>query len=469
VDGLSELVARLGPGMVTTHPGELAAHARDQWALAMLQEARGAPVPPPGAVAFPATTEDVSKILTWAAETATALVPRGGGSGRSGGAQAVKRSVVVDLSRMNRVLEIDDISQTVRVQAGIRGSALETALARRGLTLGHVPASLEISTPGGWVGSAAAGMMQAGYGAIESILLGAVTVLPGGDVLTLRPVPRSAAAPSLRTMFVGSEGTLGVVTEVTLAASRAVAHGWHAFRPHSFHSGLSLLREVVQRSFRPLVARLFDESRASDLFGAFGHAGGAVLLVGSDAGAPGIEAEGFELVRLARELGARPVGTELAEHWWATRFDPVERYHAVMGPERALGDGVVADTVEVAAVWRRLPSLYDAIRGALLERAESVGGVAAHVHLSGASLLFPFVLRATDERSVERAYDETWRDVVEACNRYEGTMTYHHGVGLARASFPDAPLGPVGMRVLRSLKTSLDPRGVMNPGKLTPS
>jgi alkyldihydroxyacetonephosphate synthase len=434
----------------------------------MLQEARGAAVAPPVAVVFPASTEEVSVVLAWAAETGTPVVPRGAGSGRSGGAQAVKRSVVVDVGRMNRVLEVDETSQTVRVEAGVRGSMVEIALARRGLTVGHEPVSMDISTVGGWIASSAAGVAQAGYGSIEDSLLGLTAVLPGGATLTLPAVPRSAAGPDLRRLLVGSEGILGIVTEATLSVARAAALGWEAFRPHSFESGLALLRELVQRPFRPLVTRLFDEARASELFGAFGHRGGPVLVVGFDTSAPAMEAERFEVARLARDLGARAVSRDLAEFWWDHRFDPIDWYESVMGPERSLGPGVVADTVEVAALWRRLPTVHDEIRGTLLDHAESVGCVVGHVHVSGASLLFPFVLRAADDGEAERAYVEAWREVFAACERAGATTTYHHGVGLLRTPFLAQEVGSAGVDALRRVKRAFDPQGTMNPGKLLP-
>jgi alkyldihydroxyacetonephosphate synthase len=467
VDALASLIERLPDGAVSTHHGELATHARDRWALAMLREARGTPVSPAAALVFPASTEDVAIVLGWAQETGTPIVPRGRGSGRSGGAQARARSIVVDLSRMNRVLRIDDVSQTIEVQAGAKGSAVETALARRGLTLGHAPVSMDISTVGGWIAAAASGLTQPGYGGIEDVLLGLTAVLPGGDVLLLKPVPRTATGPDLRRLLVGSEGAIAVVTEATLSASRAASLGWEAFRPNSFESGLSLLRELAQRPFRPLVARLFDESRAEDVFASLGHRGPAVL-VAFDAGAPGADAERFELRRLARELGPRTLSRELAEHWWDHRFDALERYDDAMGGARTLGTGVVADTVEIAGLWRRLPTLYEDVRGTLRGHAETVGCTVGHLHRSGAALLFPFVIRAADDAEAERRYLQAWGDALRACVRAGGTISYHHGIGLLKAPFLQDEIGTTGVRMLRSIKLAVDPHGVMNPGKLVP-
>jgi alkyldihydroxyacetonephosphate synthase len=468
VTALDALIARLPPGTVSTHPGELAAHARDRWALAMLREARGDRVTPPAGLVFPRSTEHVATTLAWAQETETAVVPRGAASGLAGGAEALQRSVVLDLSLMDTILAIDTVSQTVDAQAGVRGSGLEAALASRGLTIGHYPESLEISTVGGWVATASAGYASAGYGSIEDLLVGLTAVLPGGSVLRLKPVPRSAAGPDLRRLFVGSEGTMGVITEVTLAASRLPAgHVWECFRPHSFESGAALVREIVQRGHRPLVVRLLDQAEASSLFAAFGHAGPA-LIAGFDAGAPAVEARRFELRQLAKELGGRPLGTELADHWWTHRYDPVAWYEGAMGSERTYGAGVIVDAVDVAALWRRLPHLYADVRGALLGHAEVVGCRLAHPDVTGGSLHFSFLVRAADDREAEKVYRQAWEDAMHACLSAGGTITHHHGVGLLKVPHLAAEIGDSGVDALRRIKAALDPSGVLNPGKLVP-
>src|SRR5207245_6480567 len=211
MDALDSLTSLLPSGALCTHHGELALHARDRWALVLLREVRGDRVPPPAALAFPKSTQEVSTILRWAQETGTPVVPRGGATGLRGGTEAVKRSVVVDLSRMNRILGIDDVSHTVTAEAGVRGGDLEAALAKRSLTTGHDLASVELSTVGGWIASGSVGATSAGYGSIEDLVIGLTVVLAGGDVLELKALPRASAGPDLRRLFVGSEGTLGVI------------------------------------------------------------------------------------------------------------------------------------------------------------------------------------------------------------------------------------------------------------------
>ena len=466
MDGLDSLIERLPPGTVSEHPGELFTHAHDRWAVALLREIRGDRVPPGIALVFPHSTEEVAVTLAWATETGTPVVPRGGGTGVTGGAEATKRSIVVDLTRMDRILDIDEVSQMVTAQAGVRGRQLERALGRKGLTSGHYPEPYEESTVGGWIAVASAGYASLGYGVIEDIVLGLTAVLGDGEVVRVKPEPRSGAGPDLRRLFVGSEGALGIITEATLAASRLPnAYAWDAIRPHSFETGMALVREIVQRGHRPLVLRLVDEAEAETLFTALGHRG-PVLIAGFDAGSPAVEALRFDLKEIARKMGGRSLGSDLAEHWWNHRHDPVTWYEGVMGPERILGPGVMTDGVDVACPWRRLPHLYADVRGALLEHAESVSCHMAHAYPSGASLHFTFVVSAADDQGVEESYRAAWRDALAACLAVGGTISHHRGIGLLKAPFMEEEAGPAGAGLLRRIKGALDSDGLLNPGKL---
>jgi alkyldihydroxyacetonephosphate synthase len=466
VDGLEELIERLPPGTVSDHPGELFTHAHDRWAVALLREVRGDRVPPGSALVFPHTTEEVATTLAWASETGTIVVPRGAGTGVTGAAEAIRRSIVLDLTRMAKILDIDEVSQTVTAQAGARGRELERALGRSGLTTGHYPDSYEESTVGGWIAAASAGYAASGYGAIENLVLGLTVVLADGEVLRLKPEPRSAAGPDLRHLFIGSEGTLGVITEATLAVSRLPqTYSWETVRPHSFETGMALVREIVQRGHRPLILRLVDEAEAETLFGAFGHRG-PVLIAGFDGSAPAVEALRFDLKEIARKMGARSLGSDLAEHWWGHRHDPVRWYEEVMGPDRALGPGVLADAMDVACPWRRLPHLYADVRGALMEYAETLTCRLAHPRSSGASLHFTFVVRGPDDAHVEPIYRAAWRDALSACMAAGGTISHHQGIGLLKAPFMAEELGESAVETLRRVKAALDPQGLLNPGKL---
>ena len=197
MSSLDILAGRLPAGTISTDPQALHHHAIDSWSLALLRRVRGDDLPEPAAVISPASTGEVATVLAWACQAGTPVIPRGAGSGVCGGAQAEARAVVLDLSRMDRIGAVDAVSQTVEVQAGVRGDRLEEELATHGLTTGHYPQSVAISTVGGWIAASSAGQASTGFGAIEDVVLGLTAVLPDGVILRLRPVPRSDAGPDL--------------------------------------------------------------------------------------------------------------------------------------------------------------------------------------------------------------------------------------------------------------------------------
>jgi alkyldihydroxyacetonephosphate synthase len=469
VESLDVLARRLPDGAVTTEPRILRERAIDSWALALLRQVRSDELPAPAAVIFPACTEDVATVLAWAGETRTAVIPRGAGSGVCGGAQARAGSVVLDLSRMNAVNGLDLVSRAVDVQAGVRGDQLEDALAAHDLTVGHYPQSAAISTVGGWIAASSAGQASAGFGAIEDVLLGLTAVLPGGEILRCRPVPRSAAGPDLRRLLVGSEGTLAVVTEATLACQvRPAGWQWLAFGFSSFNALADALREVVRAQTGAAVIRGYDEADAALSFGALGHPGGCVALLGFPAGLPGLQARTSLAQDVMHQAGAADLAASYGEHWQQHRNDAVGLYQQIMGPDRAFGPGVIVDTMEVAGLWSTVPRLYAGVRDALAAHCEAVGCHLSHLYPSGSSLYFTFLIRGADDRDVEARYLAAWEQAMASCAAAGGTITHHHGVGRLKTAFLAAELGPGGADVLRRIKAALDPDGILNPGVLLP-
>jgi alkyldihydroxyacetonephosphate synthase len=470
VDALDTLRNRLPPGAVATDAEILRDHAIDSWALALLRRVRGDALPFPAAVVFPAATDEVATVLAWASETGTAVIPRGAGSGVCGGAQAAPGAVVVDLSRMDRVTGIDLMSRVVHVQAGLRGDRLEDALAGHGLTVGHYPQSIAMSTVGGWIAASSAGQASAGFGAIEDVLLGLTAVLPDGETLRCRPVPRSAAGPDLRRLLVGSEGTLAVVTEATLACRpRPAGWEWLAFSFPEFAALADGLREVVREPTGAAVIRGYDEADAVLSFGPLGHTAGCVGILGFPSGLNGLPDRKLHAAQLLqRAAGAQVIDPAYGGHWWAHRNDAAATYFRIMGPDRAFGPGVVVDTIEVAGLWSAVPALYAGVRAALAAHAQAVICHLSHLYSSGSSLYFTFLVSDADDGGAEERYLMAWEQAARACEAPGGTITHHHGVGRLKSGFLAAELGGTGVGVLRRIKSAVDPAGIMNPQVLLP-
>jgi alkyldihydroxyacetonephosphate synthase len=470
VSNLDTLVRRLGGGAVLTDPAILRESALDCWSLALLRRARGEEPALPAALVFASSTQDVATVLTWATESRTTVIPRGTGSGVCGGSQAETGSVVLDLSRMNRVTSIDTVSRVVYVQAGVRGDQLEDALAQHDLTVGHYPQSLAISTVGGWIAASSAGQASTGFGAIEDILLGLTAVTAQGEILYCRAVPRSAAGPDLRRLLVGSEGTLAVVTEAALACRRRVpAWDWLAYEFPTFAALIEGLRAVIQAETGAAIIRGYDELDAQLSFGALGHANGCVGMIGFPADLPGLpERKSLAIEAIGHGKPERDLGPGYGKHWWIHRNDAVQTYGAIMGPDRVFGSGVIVDTVEVAGLWSIVPRLYQDVRTALAGQAEAVVCHLSHFYPSGSSLYFTFLIRGSDDHDAETRYLPAWDAAMRSCADAGGTITHHHGIGRLKSRFLEEELGATGANMLKRIRTALDPDAILNPGVLRP-
>jgi alkyldihydroxyacetonephosphate synthase len=468
VDPIDSLASRLPRGAVTTDPQILRERAIDSWTLGLLRQVRGDELLEPAAVVFPTSTEDVATVLSWAAPMRIPVITRGGGSGVCGGASGAKASVVLDMTRMDKITDVDLASRAVHVQAGVRGDQLEDVLAADGLTVGHYPQSLAMSTVGGWIAASSAGQASTGFGAIEDVLLGLTAVLPTGRVLRCRPVPRSAAGPDLRRLLVGSEGTFAVVTEATLACRpRPAGWQWLAFGFPTFDALADGLRDAVRAETGAVICRGYDPTDAQLSFGPLGHSSGCVGLLGFPVGLPGLDARMAVAAEVLGEAGNQ-LDSSYGDHWWRHRNDAVDTYARIMGPARAFGSGVVVDTMEVAGLWSVVPRLYAGVRTALAANAQAVGCHLSHLYPSGSALYFTFLISGADDRDAETRYLAAWDQAVRSCAAMGGTMTHHHGVGRLKSAYLPGEIGETGVQVLRRIKAAFDPDGIMNPRVLLP-
>ena len=427
----------------------------------------------PDAVVYPASHDSVLAVLALCSAERIAVAPFGGGTSVVGGVEprrdALPAAISLDLARMDRLVEADPVSLTATFEPGCSGPRVEELLGAEGLTLGHFPQSWEYATLGGFVATRSAGRASTGYGRIDELVLGVRLAAPVGTI-ALRPVPATAAGPGLRGLVVGSEGTLGVITQATLAVRRAPAvklnEGW-AF--DSWQAGCEAFRAMEQAGDAADVCRLSDEAETALNAAASGHdAPGPCLAVVGWEGEEADVARRAERTRACLEAaGARPLGEDAGARAGRNYF---------AGPylrDELLGMGVLVETLETATTWARLQELYtavgDALRGALTARGTD-GLVMCHVsHLyrSGASLYFSFFAR--QERGAEL---EQWRAVkTAACDAivaHGGTITHHHAIGRDHAAWMSHEVGEAGVEALRGVKQKLDPGGIMNPGKLLP-
>jgi alkyldihydroxyacetonephosphate synthase len=442
----------------------LAESGRDWWPIALRWALLGQVPARPAVVARPEALEEVTAVLALCNAGGVPVTAAAGRSGVCGSSIPVFGGVSLDCCALSGIVDVDPDSLLVEVRAGTFGPDLERDLREdHGLTVGHWPQSLDLSTVGGWVACRSAGQYSTRYGKIEDIVAGLEVVLADGRVVRTGGLqgagPRSATGPDLTQLFVGSEGTLGVITSVLLRAHPAAgADQRAAWSFPDFASGLDALRRILRRGATPAVLRLYDPAESQRNFQ---HEEGCLLVV-LDEGDEVIVSAAMQVVEEECRAAAR-LDEEIVGRWLAHRND-------VSALASVVRHGIVVDTIEVAATWSSLAALYeDAI--AALEAVDGLLVVSAHeshAYLDGACVYFTFAGRGPDvddEEFAENFYRACWTAVMDATRRHGGSISHHHGIGLVRGPFLAEALGE-GFNVLRAVKDALDPNGVMNPGKL---
>lgn len=514
-DSLADLRSRVGEGKVSDESADRLLVARDLWPRGLIELRFGRPViAPPRAVVWPESPEDVVRIVEWAAERGAGLVAYGGGSGLCGGATPGRGEVVVDLKRMSRIEWIRPEDHLVRVQAGRVGALLQSELERAGQTLGHFPSSIFCSTVGGWLAARSAGQCSSRYGKIEDMIVSVQAVTGAGEMVETSRVPAAGLGPDWSQIFVGSEGTLGIITAATLKIHRRPET--RRYRGYAFSrvsAGLEAARRVMQRGLRPAVVRLYDELDTllvrsdEDLERAEGGrgvlpkllrrfarvgdpvvpwlreralkiaanrpawlnrmasgvmtrltGGGCLMIVGHEGDSRLVEADSERCRRELVGAGGVDLGEGPGLHWERNRYSV-----AFLQSEVFESTGFV-DTLETAATWDKVMTLYEEVKRAVSPFAFVMAHF-GHVYHEGCAVCFTFVGEAAAREEALERYDRMWEEALGAVIRGGGTISHHHGVGRSRRGHMVEEHGD-SLELVRVLKKTLDPMGVLNPGKL---
>jgi alkyldihydroxyacetonephosphate synthase len=490
-DVLARLRAACGDDGVRTSAFERVTHATGRSLPDLLRLRRGELHALPEAVLYPAEEGAVAAVLRIAADANLAVVPFGGGSSVVGGVTPLctagqAGALSLDTTRLERLVRIDAESHTATFEAGVDGPSLEAELGARGWTLGHFPQSFEHSTLGGWIATRSVGQQSDGYGGIDELVVALRVVTPAGVIRTIE-VPRSAAGPDVGALVLGSEGAFGVIVEATLRVrprpARADDRGM-LFR--SFSEGVTAVRAVRRAELGVAMLRLSDADETElslllrhDPARRFDPAASALSFAERLGYGPGrcallYGAEGESravrgALRRARGIllrhGGLPLGRSPGRSWRRERFrTPYLR-------DWLLDHGVAADTMETSLPWSRLESGHGAIVRALRAAAESHAGAGlAMAHLShsyrdGACLYFTVLYPVDAGRDVEQ-WTAIKRAATEAIVAAGGTLSHHHGVGVDHKEWVAREKGALAVEALRAAKRSVDPQGLMNPGKL---
>ena len=453
-----KLVRRLGEACssVTTAPETIGEASRDWWPLAMTWALDGEVAQMAGAVATPANVDEVQAVVSVCNDARVPVTVAAGRSGVCGGSIPLFGGVVLDLTSLTGIRGVDDTSLVVDVLPGTFGDHFEAELQREHrLTVGHWPQSMTLSTVGGWLACRGAGQFSTRYGKIEDIVVGLDVVLADGTVIQTGGNPRQAAGPDLNQVFVGSEGTLGIIVGARLRAHPVPPHERRsAFAFASFEEGLDACRRILRRGATPAVLRLYDAIEGERNFGT----GEVAPLLVLDEGDTAIVDTTIEIV--AEEcVTARHLDVDTVERWIGHRND-------VSALEALISKDFVIDTMEITGPWSRLPDIYRRALDAIgsVDGVLSVSAHQSHAYTDGACLYFTFGGKPASDAK-ESFYNAVWDAGTRAVLTNGGSLSHHHGVGVNRARFVPEALGD-GFEVLEAMKRALDPKGILNPGKL---
>jgi alkyldihydroxyacetonephosphate synthase len=479
---------------VSSSAEDRAFHARGDSYRDLLDLRAGRLDPLPDVVLYPKTRDACLRAIEAAAKLDIAIVPFGGGTSVVGGVAPLggthRAIAAIDTTRLNQFISVDKASLTATAEAGIYGPSLEQKLQAEGLTLGHYPQSFEFSTLGGWIAARGAGQQSNRYGKAEHWLVSARLATPVG-LWSTEGFPASAAGPRLTDLVAGSEGTLGIITDATVALHEAPAgRDYRAYLFRDFASGREAVREIVQADIPACSLRLSDEDE-THFYGVLGRLQRApqfkdtvqdaylkargfagprcALIAGAEGDRHLVAYARSRIAAIARRHGALAAGSGPAQSWFKGRF------HGPYLRDPMMDRGLGVDTLETATHWSNVANLHVEVRKALLAamQAHSTGkGIClahvSHSYRDGASLYFTYVWpRATGGLDAEIAQ---WQAIKKAASdtiaANHGTISHHHGAGTDHVPWLAAEKGDTGMTALRALKSALDPTGIMNPGKL---
>jgi len=478
-DIIEKFINIVGSDNLDTTDYARASHTYGKYYADLLKLRIGIVPTPPDAVIYPRSEDDIVKILEICNQHKIAVTPLGGQSSVTRGVETPLGGVSLDLTKhLNKVLEVNEINSTVTVQTGIYGPVLEEYLNNYGnkYSCGHFPQSFEYSTVGGWVAAKGAGQASTGYGKIEHMVLSMRVITPHG-IIDTKTYPASAQGWDLQQLFFGSEGTLGVITQVTMKVRkyRPKQTKYASFIFKDFEAAVNAMRNVMQNGVGlPHLFRIsdteetevafktkeFDGTFADKFLNTLGYKPGSrCLMFVAVEGSTSYTKQVISAVKkIAKKNGGFSIGSSPTKKWLE------QRYSSAYLRDPLMDLGIMTDTLETAVMWDNLIPLWKAVRDYLKKREKTVVMVhISHVYENGANLYFTFLspMKKGDELN---EYAEYHRGIIETIQANKGSLSHHHGVGRTLAPWIEKELGTESIKIMQAIKDHLDPNGIMNPG-----
>ena len=450
------------PNGVSTREVDRINYSKDYMPIALRWFIDGKLAALPDCIIWPETPQQIAKILQLAQQHTIPITPYGDGSGVVGGAIPIQGGIILDLKRMDTILEINATNLSTTVQPGINGMNLERSLNREGYTLGHIPQSIYCSSLGGWIACRAAGQFSTKYGKIEDMVLALQAVLPDGTIITSKPLPRTATGPEVEKLLIGAEGRLGIITQATLKIwPTPETRAYQSYLFTHISDALNAVRHIMRKNVYPAVIRIYDQNETLRHFYHHPEIKDHCMLILLMEGAQ-------ELVNLEQTISQKictqfhgsPLGEEPVHHWLNTRFNVKES-------SEYTPRGFIFDTVEMTISWSDALQLYTAeiaamrnIKGVVVASAH-----ASHFYPQGICFYFTFGGLPPKKTDPFEFYQSIWDTIIETCLKNKGAISHHHGIGLLRAKWLPQELDG-RMELFTQIQHLLDPHHIMNPGKM---
>ena len=457
-----KLIEIIGEKNVSTEEVDLLAYTKDTSMIALNWTIQGIIAGLPDFITWPENVIQISEILKLANLEKIPVIPYAEGSGVVGGAIPIYGGIILDMKKFNKIVDINEKNLTVTAQAGINGMNLERFLEAKGYTTGHIPQSLYTSSLGGWIAHRAAGQFSTKYGKIDDIVLGMELVLPQGDLIKFKTIAGASTGPRLDKLFIGGEGTLGIVTQATLKIwpipeKRTLI----SYTFPSIEASFEATREILRENIYPAVIRIYDQYETNRHFAEIENAKDKVMVIFACEGNQKlVDLEEIITREKCEENLGVDCGEAPVEHWFETRFKITETSSMPVYK-------LVFDTIEVASLWENAAKLYHSV----LEATSKVKGnllITAHVshfYPNGIGIYFTFGGVTPKGKSDLEFYQDCWNSTIKAVLDAGGSIGHHHGIGINRSHWMVEEWGK-SMKTMKEIKKLLDPNNILNPGKI---
>ena len=455
----SELEDAVGVENVSTKEIERAVYSVDYFWLSRKWQDAGEQGPMPDIIVRPGTTEEVSKVMKIANYYKIPVTTWGGGSGSQGGA-------LPDIKRLDKLIELNTEAGFVTCETGMIFATLEDLVNEKGYSVMHLPSCMTCCTVGGALAHNGIGILSTKYGKMDDMCLSLEVVLPNGDIINTLPVPKHSSGPNLIPFFVGSEGTLGIMTKAKFKiVKQPETRIHHAFLFSDIHVGYQACRDIVQ-AVKPSIVRLFDEAETVSIIKKIigFEKRGSFLNLTLEGYEKVVAAELEIVLDIAKKYGAEDLGTEYGEKWFQNRI-------TFFYPDNIMDLPQMFGTLDTVATHDNIEKIYRAMKAAVEDNFKEYGvrfiSHSSHWYDWGAMNYSRFIIDnpPKDPEEALRLHNQVWNCGIRAALANGGVLNDHHGIGLKLSRLVKEQYGPA-IQVLQALKKELDPNGIMNPYKL---